>query len=378
MSDGTGQIYRRGNVWWLDYGFRGERYRESSGSHRKGDARALLKKRMEEMGRGQLVGPRAERVTFEDLIQMIEDDYRVNGRKSLPRLKGVLGHLRDYFGLRRAIDITTDRVNAYIRARQEEGAAPGTIQKELAALKRSFNLAIRAGQLTNKPYIPSVKVDNVRSGFLTTADVETVVQELGSDLGPVIRFGALTGWRKREILSLGWSQVDFDAGTVRLEPGTTKNKEGRTFPFRALPPLEQLLVEQRARTSEVERRLGRIVPFVFHRQGEPVRSMRRAWNVACTRAGIPGAWIHDLRRTAVRNLERAGVSRSVAMKLTGHKTEAVYRRYAIADSAALAEGVEKLARLHAEEPHERKVLSLNQTGNGTNTAQSGHRRVAGR
>jgi cobalamin biosynthesis Mg chelatase CobN len=84
-----------------------------------------------------------------------------------------------------------------------------------------------------------------------------------------------------------------------------------------------------------------------------------------------------MRRTAVRNLERAGVSRSVAMKLTGHKTEAVYRRYAIADSTALAEGVEKLARLHEAEPHERRVvLPLNQASNGTNTAQSGHGRVA--
>jgi integrase len=376
MSDGTGRIYRRGDVWWLDYGFRGERYRESSGSHRKGDARALLKKRMEEMGRGQLVGPRAERVTFEDLIQMIEDDYLVNGRKSLPQLNCILGHLRDYFGRRRAIDITTDRVTAYIRARQEEGAAAGTIQKELAALKRSFNLAVRASQLTTRPYIPSVKVDNTRQGFLTMADVEAVAREMGADLGPVVRFAALTGWRKREVLSLRWRQVDVDAGTVRLEPGTTKNKEGRTFPFTALPPLEQLLMEQRARTDDVERREGRIVPFVFHRQGEQIRSMRRAWNAAIKRAGVPSAWIHDLRRTAVRNLERAGVSRSVAMKLTGHKTEAVYRRYAIADSAALAEGVEKLARLHAEEPHERKVLPLNQAGSGTNTAQSGHKRVA--
>jgi len=377
MSDGTGRIYRRGDVWWLDYGFRGERYRESSGSHRKGDARALLKKRMQEMGRGQLIGPREERVTFEDLVGMISDDYLVNGRKSLPQLRCILSHLRGYFGRRCAIDITTDRVTAYIRARLDEGAAPGTIQKELAALKRSFNLAVRAGQLTTKPYIPSVKVDNVRQGFLTMTDVEAVAREMGADLGPVVRFAALTGWRKREILSLRWRQVDFDAGTVRLEPGTTKNKEGRTFPFTALPPLERLLTEQRERTDEVERTTAAIVPFVFHRHGEQIRSIRRAWNAACKRAGIPGAWIHDRRRTAVRNLERAGVSRSVAMKLTGHKTEAVYRRYAIADSAALAEGVEKLARLHAEEPHERTVLPLNQASNGTNTAQSGHKKVAG-
>jgi integrase len=358
-------------VWWVDYGFRGERYRESTGSHRKGDATALLRKRMEEMGRGQLVGPREERVTFEDLMGMIEDDYRVNGRKSLPALRSIRRHLGGHFGRRRAIDITTDRVTAYTRARLEEGAAPATIQKELAALKRSFTLAVRAGRLTGAPYVPSVKVDNTREGFLTSADVEAVCREIGADLAPVVRFAALTGWRKREVFSLRWAQVDFGAGTVRLEPGTTKNREGRSFPFTALPSLERLLIEQRERTDEVERRTAAIVPWVFHRAGKPIRTMRRAWKGAGERAGIPGAWIHDMRRTAVRNLERAGVSRSVAMKLTGHKTEAVYRRYAIADSAALAEGVEKLARLHETEPLRPTVLPLRQRGNGTNTAQSG-------
>ncbi len=376
MSDGTGRIYRRGNTWWIDYGFRGERYRESTGSHRKGDATALLRKRMEEMGRGQLVGPREERVTFEDLMGMIEDDYRMNGRKSLPALRSIRRHLGGHFARRRAIDITTDRVSAYIRSRLEE-AAPATIQKELAALKRSFTLAVRAGRLTTKPYIPSVKVDNTREGFLTTADVEAVCSQIGADLAPVVRFAAFTGWRKREAFSLRWAQVDFNAGTVRLEPGTTKNREGRSFPFAAFPPLERLLIEQRERTDEVERATSAIVPFVFHRAGKPIRTMRRAWRGACQRAGISGAWIHDLRRTAVRNLERAGVSRSVAMKLTGHKTEAVYRRYAIADSAALAEGVSKLARLYETEPRGRKVLPLRSAGSGTIAAQSGHRRAEG-
>ncbi|MFQ5747417.1 MAG: tyrosine-type recombinase/integrase, partial [Gemmatimonadota bacterium] len=109
---------------------------------------------------------------------------------------------------------------------------------------------------------------------------------------------------------------------------------------------------------EVERERGTIVPWVFHRDGEPIRSFRRAWIGACKRAGLEGAWFHDLRRTAVRNLERAGVSRSVAMKLTGHKTEAIYRRYAIVDSVALSEGVDKLARFHATGPRERKVVPL--------------------
>lgn len=139
---------------------------------------------------------------------------------------------------------------------------------------------------------------------------------------------------------------------------TSKNEEGRTFPFATYPQLGNLLREQRHRTLDVERRTGSIVPWVFHRDGKQMKSFRTAWNNACEAAGVPGAWFHDLRRTAVVNLERAGVPRSVAMKLTGHKSETVYNRYAIADLAALEEGVRKLAKLHRNQD------------SGTNTAQS--------
>lgn len=214
------------------------------------------------------------------------------------------------------------------------------------------------------PPFPSVKVDNVRTHFLTMADVVAICEHLDEHLGPVVRFAALTGWRKGEIIEHGrgpglrWRNVDFDAGVVRLDPGTTKNEEGRSFPFAALPPLEELLRQQRTSTDAVEKRIGRIVPHVFHRDGDPIRHMRKAWDKAAEAAGRADAWFHDLRRTAVRNLERAGVSRSVAMKLTGHKTESVYRRYAIADEAALREGVEKLARLHESGEEGRTTIPL--------------------
>ena len=77
-----------------------------------------------------------------------------------------------------------------------------------------------------------------------------------------------------------------------------------------------------------------------------IRDFRKVWKNACAAAGVPGRIPHDLRRTAVRNLERAGVPRSVAMQLTGHKTESVYRRYAIVSESDLAEGTAKLAALH--------------------------------
>jgi integrase len=190
----------------------------------------------------------------------------------------------------------------------------------------------------------------------------------------VVEFAFLTGWRLGEILSLTWRQIDLKAGIIRLEPGTTKNDEGRSFPFRALPALATLIERQREATTAVERETKRIIPWAFHRQGEPIRDFRGAWAKACIAAGLfevrppkpgetegekrPTRLFHDLRRTAVRNLERAGVSRSVAMKLTGHKTESVYRRYAIVSEGDLAQGVAKLASLHEEPAQEGRVIDL--------------------
>lgn len=84
---------------------------------------------------------------------------------------------------------------------------------------------------------------------------------------------------------------------------------------------------------------------MFHPRGQPIKDFYKAWDNACEAAEVPGKIPYDFRRTAVRNLERAGVSRSAAMKLTGHKTESVYRRYAIVSEADLTEGVRKLAAL---------------------------------
>src|SRR5262245_18513636 len=150
-----------------------------------------------------------------------------------------------------------------------------------------------------------------------------------------------TGWRSRsEVLPLKWAQVDF-AGFVRLEPGTTKNNEGRAFPL--IPELRTLLNRRQVLTRRCKRAQARIITHVFHRYGKPIKSLRRAWMPACKKAGLPGLLPHDLRRSAVRHLERSGVSRSVAMRLTGHKTEAVYRRYAIVAENDLREAGAKLA-----------------------------------
>jgi integrase len=341
---GESRIYRRGNIWWIQYYFRGQLYRESSGSPFERVAVKLLNRRRGEMARGRLVGPDVERTTFGELAEMLFNDYEVNGRKSLDRAQRAVKHLKVCFALSRAVEITPDRVSAYITSRMPV-AKPATIRAELAALGRMFTLGVRAGKVSHRPYIPSIEVRNTRTGFFEEAELQAVLDQLPAALRVLIEFVALTGWRIGEARPLLWRQVDLDAGTVRLEPGTTKNDEGRMFPIGAMPRLDALLRGQREHTSALEREQGRLIPWVFHRKGKPIQSFHGAWRRACERAEVPGRLIHDLRRTAVRNFERAGVPRSVAMKLSGHKTESIYRRYAIVSEADLAEGVRKVAAL---------------------------------
>lgn len=184
-----------------------------------------------------------------------------------------------------------------------------------------------------------------RQGFVDDRDMAALLPCLPEPLRGPTQFAFLTGWRRAEVFGLRWAQVDFTTGVVRLEGTDTKNGRAREFPFDVLPELATLLRVQREHTTAVERRLGRIVPVVFHRNGRPIADTTHAWRRACARAGLPGLLFHDLRRSAVRRLERAGVPRSVATKLTGHLTESVYTRYAVSNTADLRDGVRKLAAL---------------------------------
>ena len=261
---------------------------------------------------------------------------------------------------RRAAAITTADVNKFIVDRQAAGASNGEINRELAALKRAFSLATKAGKVMVKPYIPMLKENNVRKGFFERDQFESLRSYLPEDLRGMVTFVHITGWRiPSEVLPLQWRQVDFQAGAVRLDPGTTKNGEGREFPFTA--ELREVLEQQKAKRDALVREKNIISPFVFHRGGSPIHYFRRSWIAACKKAGLPGRIPHDFRRTAVRNLVRAGIPERVAMMMTGHKTRSVFERYNIVSSGDLAEAARKLDEAReselasAEKPNHRKL-----------------------
>lgn len=328
-------------VWWIEYWRDGRQYRESAKTSLVSEARGLLKKRIGEAASGHAVPREAERTMFEDLSQLIRDDYEKNGR-NMKNIHTVLERLRRSFAGLRAVDITTDKISAYQARQKRAGSAAATINREMAALKRAFRLAHRAGRIATVPYIEMLQEDNVRKGFFEPEHLGLLLKHLPEYLQPICQVAYITGWRVRsELLTRQWRHIDFDHGWLRIDPGEDKNRAGRMFPF--TPELRKLLEDQRAVVERLEQRLGSVIPWLFPTpQGEKISPFNKDWRVGWKAAKL-NRIPHDFRRTAVRNLERAGVPRSAAMKMVGHKTEAIYRRYAIVEESMLREAAEKLS-----------------------------------
>jgi integrase len=334
-----GSLYRRGHLWWIKYYWNGKAFRESSKSAKVSDARRMLQKREGEVSIGSHVGRNTDRVPFEELAQDLLNDYRVNNRKSLVWAKRRIElHLACFFARARAVDITTERVRAYTLSRRDQGASNGSINRELAALKRMFNLAAKMTppKIARAPYIPMLRENNVRKGFFEHHEFSALRRELPNYLKPVLMFGYYTGAREGEILGLRWHQVDFGSRTVHFEPGTTKNDQPRTIAL-ASELFETLKSRKRIRDLNFPD-----CEHVFFNKGKNIRKFERAWKGAVSRAGMPGKLFHDLRRTAIRNMVRAGVPERVAMAISGHKTRSVFDRYNIVAERELHEAAFRL------------------------------------
>jgi integrase len=205
-------------------------------------------------------------------------------------------------------------------------------------LLRMFNIALQEEKILRKPYFPHLEERNVRQGVFEKWEFEAVLARLPEHLRPPITWVFYTGWRSQsEILPLTWDRVDLEAGTVRLYKGTTKNKDGRVI---ALPLVLKALLDQ-----QWQEHCSRYphCPFVFHERGERILTFYKTWQRACKEAGISAKkLVHDFRRTAVRNLVRAGVPERVAMAITGHKTRDIFDRYNIVSAGDLEEAARRV------------------------------------
>jgi integrase len=250
----------------------------------------------------------------------------------------------------KALDLTSDRINTHIARRQQEGAKNATINRELAALKRMFSLAVQAGKLSSKPYIPTLEENNARQGFLDHGSFLVLRENLPVHLKDPVTFLYHSGWRVSEMRALEWRDVALAGHVIRLRPEISKNKDGRVLPIKAGELFE---IIERAKQNRLLS-----CPYVFHQEGQRIGDFGKAWKTACKAAGFNQIIVHDLRRSAVRNMVRAGIPERVAMSLSGHKTRSVFDRYNIVSESDLAIASERLQAHLEEQPRVPVVVPI--------------------
>ncbi len=409
---GEGRIWRRGGILWIQYyDESGRQRRESTRSGTLQVAERLLKRRLAEREAGLLPAPRTERVLVAELADAYLLDYRArtipHEKSSNPdaeylsrRAKKLMDeterrwvkHLRGFFGGIRASRVSTEDLNRYIEHRKAEGASNATVNRELALLHRIFTLARKhtPPKVSQVPVFPErLPESQPRTGFVGEKEYERLrlhCSELW--LRALLATAYDFGFRKGELLNMRVRQLDLLERTIRLNPGTTKNREGRTV---KMTEEVYLLLAECVRGKALD-------GYVFTRpDGQPVRDFREAWARLCCAADLgqlvcaecskpignglecadcskggsspalryTGLLFHDLRRSAVRNMVRRGVPERVAMAISGHKTRSVFERYNIVSESDLAEAARRIENgaktgTSAQTEHEEQVAQPKQ------------------
>lgn len=338
---GQGNVYMRpGSPYWqITYWNGWQQERESAHTTDYAEAVKTLQRKLGEVAVGKSAG--AERIRIAALLQLVVDDYRLHDRADLQEAEQRVNKLlKPEFGHLRAAAFTTKALKAYIARRQKEGRQNSTINRELALLRRSFKLGYEHDpQLVFRlPVIKMLPEDNVREGFLEADKYRSILDALTDEIKPVFVVAYHLGMRTGELLALKRSWVDLDEGLINVNGRVTKNKNHKTAPIYGdmKPWLEMLLSRGQAESPKCV--------WLFSRQGKPVKDFKADWKQACEKAGVPELLFHDLRRTAVRNMIRAGVPEKIAMQISGHKTASMLWRYNITDARDIKDAGKRTER----------------------------------
>jgi integrase len=351
---GAGSVYQNKHTkfWTLQYnGPDGKRIHEPSGTQLKGAAQARLRAavaRVASGGAGYATGPQTVfvRDLYQDLKADTEAKHPIDEKTGKRKGRAVEGlgwrwaHLEPVFGNLPASKVKPALVAEYKKRRREEGFTTATANREVATLRRMFNLGKENERIRDVPKIKTDPEKNTRTGYLQDWEREKLTAA-ARDLWLRTFFEMVTavGWRRGELISLTVEQVDLPGRVIRLEPGTTKNLDGRTVPL--TPRLETLLRDC------VAGKKSSAAVFTWDRgrsKGKPVRDFRVAWRKLFEAAGVELRTVHDMRRTAARNLRRAGAPEGVIMKIGGWRTNAMFRRYDIVSVDDQRDAFERLER----------------------------------
>ena len=343
---GNGTVYQRGNVWWLQYFHNGRQINESSGTSDEAEARRQLKVEVGEAASGRTVAP--DRATVGDLCALVVADYELRGLPDLRAMRWRLkAHVERLISKLPAARFGPNQVLTYISVRRKEKASNATINRELSIVRRGFKLGYEAEpKLVHLlPVIHQLPEDNARQGFLEPDEYETLLEQLPPSLKALFVCGYHVGARKNELRRIEWGWVDLHAGLIRLPGSVTKNKKPRTFPIYG--DMRRWIDRQRE-TCPAD-----CVWVFYGAKKHTVDEHLNGWPEACKRAGVPGLLFHDLRRSAVRNMKKAGLQDLEAMRISGHLTRNIFDRYNIIDEDDLADAGRRLEEYAAKRKLER-------------------------
>jgi integrase len=369
---GDGRIYQRpgSSFWWVEYSLRGETFRESTKQTDEAKARKFLKRRLEEVGADRIgarrfIGPQQERVLVNAILDDLVAEYKLGGKRQVAREVGApmqsqVNRLRDYFGAMRAMQVHKRHVNDFIATLRAEGKKNATINLFLQLLQQAYKVAVKADPqvLSRMLTVPKLdESDNVRKGKFSEAEAEAIFGSLPDYMTDVTRFAYETGTRKSEILKLKWAYLNEDAISVPA----TDCKSRKPHNIALTPELREIIGRRRkAAVAECD--------LIFHHDGRAITDYRHAWATACVLNGLGrfycrdcrderrnltcvldatttcaqcgkkwtgpnepkyvGRIFHDFRRSAAHELWKAGNTIDDCKEVTGHATDAMFKRYA--------------------------------------------------
>jgi integrase len=341
-----GRIFRRKSrltgqalsTWTMVYTVDGKQHRESTGEADKEEALKVLRKRQVEIDEGRYTGPERDRLTVRELLDSVVLHYEMREHHSLRTVKGHVAVWKKALGARRALDVTTGRLQQCMQTWRHDGLTPATINRRLAILRRAYRLGKVRLDPARLDFTDLFLPENSPRGRYLTADAFAAIHaQLPQNLQNFFEFAYLCGTRKQQLARTTWSHLNSETWVLSWNPQDTKTKEPHVLPLDGRP-FE--IIEAR----HAERRLH--CRYVFHGPRcapgvEPsqeygcVGDFKRAWETACKRAGFPlgrkqgGYVFHNTRHTAVTNLVNAGTPAHEAMNVSGHRTRSVFDRYSI-------------------------------------------------
>lgn len=330
-------LYKRLGIFYIKVkdSATGKIIRKSTNTGNKTLARQVEKELTERLIKGQW-SSEANKLTFESMARDIETDYIINKRKSGGTLKTYLKSLSKFFGDMKAQGITEAAVKDYKLKKLEEGLSNDGINGQLIILRRMLNLAKDNKKLHSVPKITLLK-GKVRLGYFTHDEFLALRGYLPDYLKVLVTLAYHTGMRKSEMLGLQWNQVDLINGKISLTAEQTKNETPRVIYLRG-----ELLEAMTMQRNWVLQNFPNC-PYVFTYSGDRLYYIKRQWKNALEQAGLEGKKLHDFRRTALTNMTRAGIPQIIAQKISGHKTESVFRRYNIVNESDLENAAEIMA-----------------------------------